>query len=197
MKVAVTGATGFIGRHVLARLNELGVDTTAVVRPTSTQIATLRAHTVVQLDLHEAPPDSFERMGCPDVLIHLAWDGLPNYQSLHHFESELPAQYRFLRDLVCSGLPNLVVAGTCFEYGMQSGPLSVDDDTKPTNPYGFAKDSLRRKLQYLQAQYPFVLSWARLFYLYGEGQSEASLFSQLRRAAEKGEKIFKIGRAHV
>ena len=41
--------------------------------------------------------DAFERIGRPDVLIHLAWGGLPNYRSLHHFEGELPAQYRFLR----------------------------------------------------------------------------------------------------
>jgi len=44
-------------------------------------------------------PDSscFDRMGRPDILVHLAWDGLPNYKSLHHFETELPKHYRFLK----------------------------------------------------------------------------------------------------
>ena len=104
-------------------------------------------------------------MGRPDVLIHLAWGGLPNYRSLHHFEHELPIQYRFLSDLVRSGLSGLVVAGTCFEYGMQSGQLSEDMGSCPDNPYGFAKDALRRQLEYLHEVNSFALTWARLFYI--------------------------------
>jgi len=50
---------------------------------------------VVRLDLAAAPANTFELLERPDVLIHLAWGGLPNYRSLHHFEQELPLQYRF------------------------------------------------------------------------------------------------------
>jgi nucleoside-diphosphate-sugar epimerase len=131
-------------------------------------------------------------MGQPDVLIHLAWTGLPNYKSPHHFEEELPAQYRFLSGLIKCGLKNLVVTGTCFEYGMQSGSLEESFETKPNNPYGFAKDSLRRQLQDLQKVEPFNLTWARLFYLYGEGQSEDSLLPQLKRAVKNGDKKFNM-----
>ena len=131
-------------------------------------------------------------MGRPDVLIHLAWGGLPNYKSLHHFDFELPKQYFFLRSLVNQGLKFIVVTGTCFEYGMQYGGLSSDISTHPTNPYGFAKDALRSQLQYLQLHYPFKLIWARLFYLYGPGQSKNSLLSQLEHAVSTGEKQFKM-----
>jgi dTDP-6-deoxy-L-talose 4-dehydrogenase (NAD+) len=147
---------------------------------------------VVQLDLHDAPANAFELMGRPDALIHLAWSGLPNYKSLHHFEHELPAQYHFLKNLVESGLQSLVVAGTCFEYGMQSGALSEDIAPQPSNPYGFAKDALRCQLEYLKSTHPFQLTWARLFYLYGEGQAESSLFPQLRQAAERGDPVFNM-----
>lgn len=192
MKVAVTGATGFIGQHVVAELAKHAVDVIEVVRPSSTRTSVLPVGKVVPLDLRNVPTDAFELMGCPDVLIHLAWDGLPNYKSLHHYESELPTQYRFLKSMIDAGLPALVVAGTCFEYGMQSGPLSVDCEARPTNPYGFSKDALRRQLQYLQSVKPFALTWARLFYLYGEGQSETSLFPQLKRAVERGDKTFNM-----
>lgn len=193
MRVAVTGATGFIGRHVLAELERRSVETIALVRPSST-VKPLgpSGSRVVQLDLHNAPPDAFELMGCPDVLIHLAWSGLPNYKSLHHFEQELPAQYQFLKSLIESGLQSLVVAGTCFEYGMQSGSLSEDDAPHPSNPYGFAKDALRSQLEYLKAIHPFQLTWARLFYLYGEGQAESSLLPQLRNAAERDDPVFNM-----
>jgi len=138
------------------------------------------------------PAKAFDLMGKPDVLIHLAWGGLPNYKSLHHYEEELPAHYRFLKSLVESGLKNLLVTGTCFEYGMQSGPLSEHMEARPNNPYGFAKDMLRRQLEYLQQVTQFNLTWTRLFYLYGEGQAENSLLPQLKRAVERGDRIFKM-----
>ena len=192
MKVAVTGATGFIGRHVLAELDARSVESIALVRPSTAKILVPSSCRVVQLDLHNAPPNAFELMGRPDVLIHLAWSGLSNYKSLHHFEQELPAQYRFLKDLIGSGLQTLVAAGTCFEYGMQSGPLSEDIAPRPSNPYGFAKDALRCQLEYLKATHPFQLTWARLFYLYGEGQAESSLLPQLRTAVERVDQVFNM-----
>jgi dTDP-6-deoxy-L-talose 4-dehydrogenase (NAD+) len=122
----------------------------------------------------------------------LAWGGLPNYRSLHHFEKELPLQYQFLSGMVRSGLSGLVIAGTCFEYGMQHGKLSEEMDTHPDNPYGLAKDMLRRQLEYLRKSQPFALTWARLFYLYGEGQAENSLLPQLKRAVEQGQSVFNM-----
>lgn len=191
MKVAVTGASGFVGRAVLAALSRRGIAAVACARANLDALAAT-GHRALALNLHEAPADAFDRLGRPEVLIHLAWGGLPNYRSLHHVESELPAQYRFLRGLVEAGLPSLLVAGTCFEYGMQSGPLHEDLPARPENPYGFAKDALRRELEFLKAVQPFALTWARLFYLHGEGQAESSLLPQLRKAVAAGAKAFNM-----
>jgi dTDP-6-deoxy-L-talose 4-dehydrogenase (NAD+) len=184
MKIAVTGATGFVGRHVVAELERHSISPVMVCLPSMELPPTFARHTVVPFDLKDAPANAFDLMGQPDVLIHLAWGGLPNYKSVHHFEEELPAQYRFLKSLVESGLKNLPVTGTCFEYGMQSGPLHEQSEARPNNPYGFAKDTLRRQREYLQQATPFNLTWARLFYLYGEGQAENSLLPQLKRAVD-------------
>ena len=45
-----------------------------------------------------------------------------------------------------------------------------------------AKDKLRKELFELQQSKNFELTWARIFYPYGEGQSESSLYSQLKNA---------------
>src|SRR4029079_11234189 len=83
-----------------------------------------------------------------------------------------------------------LVTGTCFEYGMQSGALHEKLDAKPTNAYVYAKHALRTQREFLQRTMTFDLTWARLFYLYGEGQPETSLFPQLRAAVKAGRESF-------
>jgi dTDP-6-deoxy-L-talose 4-dehydrogenase (NAD+) len=122
--IAVTGASGFIGRQVLAALAKHDVDIVAHGRRTPVPSASASARQrSVSFDLGDLPHDGFERLHAPDILIHLAWGGLPNYSAQRHLEAELPIQRRFLRAMIESGLKRLVVSGTCFEYGMQSGCL--------------------------------------------------------------------------
>ena len=142
------------------------------------------------MDLADPPSDAFRRLGEPDVVIHVAWAGLPNYQSAHHLQAELPAQRTFLRGLVDAGLRALTVTGTCFEYGLQSGSLAEDRPTEPVTDYGRAKDALRRDLELMHGERPFLLTWARLFYLYGEGQAPGSLLPQLEAAITRGDARF-------
>lgn len=188
-KIAITGVTGFIGRHVLSELLQYPVQVIPIIH--KTPLETSPTHSI-QIDLSKEIPTNLETIGNPDTLIHLAWAGLPNYSSLHHFEEELHYHYQFLKNMITSGLTSLVITGTCFEYGMQSGALHEEMMTMPQNPYGFAKDRLRRQLEFLKLQHPFNLTWARLFYLYGKGQNQNSLFSQLYTAINNKEKVFNM-----
>lgn len=191
MKIAVTGARGFVGRHVLAELARRDVDVVASCRPggISDDPAMARLQWA-PLDLTSPPDDCFAALHRPDILLHLAWGGLPNYRSSHHVDVELPRHVTFLENAVRSGLSTLVVAGTCLEYGLQSGSLAASADTHPTTPYGIAKDALRRRLQSLQAEHPFRLTWARLFYMYGDDQPATSLWPSLKAAALAGRSEF-------
>jgi nucleoside-diphosphate-sugar epimerase len=190
MKIAVTGASGFIGRHVTRALVEAGHDPVILLRPSSVVPPDMESLTCVRHDLGSQTDGVFQKLGSPDLLIHLAWGGLPNYRSLHHLATELPAQFQFLRAMVEAGLPKLVVTGTCFEYGMHHGPLDEKTVAQPANPYGFAKFALLNMLGMLARETPFDLTWARLFYLFGQGQAESSLYRQLHRAAAAGDAVF-------
>jgi nucleoside-diphosphate-sugar epimerase len=145
---------------------------------------------VIECDFRNPPADLYDRLGRPDVLVHLAWGGLPHYKSLHHFEDELPIQYAFLKRLITGGLRRCVVAGTCLEYGNQEGELSEDCPALPTTAYAFAKDCLRRQLELFRGAHQFELTWARLFYTYGEGQAPTSLYSLLQAAVARGDRTF-------
>lgn len=191
-KIAITGASGFVGSYVLEALMKLPATVVAVTRDASRLEHLADRIDVVEMDLSNPCENPYEMLGRPDVLIHLAWDGLPNYMSLHHFEKELPCHYSFLKKMVEGGLPSMAVTGTCFEYGMQSGELSEEMSARPENPYGYAKDVLHRQLLFLQQQQDFNLTWFRLFYMYGDGQPKTAIYSQLKQAVEQGDEQFNM-----
>lgn len=191
MRIGVTGATGFVGGHVIrALLQNRDIQILATARSSEAAARLPAGVKVVQVDLASPSDTAIERLAAVDTLIHLSWGGLPHYLSTHHFDIELPLQYRFLKRLVSAGLPALFVTGTCYEYGMIDGSLSEDRQCWPDNPYGFAKASLLRQLSFLQRETPFALGWARLFYMYGEGQAPTSLYSQLNAALARGDASF-------
>ena len=195
MKIAVTGATGFIGRHVLTELStRVGVEVIATSRGAKRPAELLADVEYVALDIGSPPHDAYDCLGRPDVVVHLAWSGLPNYRSLHHFESELPRQYAFLRSLIEAGLPSLLVTGTCYEYGMTAGALTESMAAEPTNPYAYAKSALRQQLEFLRSTHSFELTWARLFYMYGSGQPATSLYPQLAASVARGDASFGMSR---
>jgi dTDP-6-deoxy-L-talose 4-dehydrogenase (NAD+) len=190
----VTGATGFVGRHVISELLARGHSVLAIARDIKrAQDMPWFDHVeFIQCDLHKSFKHLFQIEDLPNAIVHLAWTGLPNYRDFFHISENLPADLAFLEGAVKSGVPHLIVAGTCLEYGMRYGPLTEEIETSPTTPYGFAKDTLRKALQLLQKETPFVLQWMRLFYMYGEGQNRNSLLAQLDRAIADGQPVFNM-----
>ncbi|HGA2318471.1 TPA: NAD-dependent epimerase/dehydratase family protein [Pseudomonas putida] len=193
LHVLVTGATGFVGRHLVAELLGRGCRVRALARDEQ-RARSMPWFDQVQFVSGDLQQSSAEQVASwvegIDAIAHLAWPGLPNYQALFHLEQNLMADYRFIKRAVEAGVRQVLVAGTCFEYGMQSGPLDEQCPARPANPYGLAKHSLHQFLQALQLHQSFTLQWARLFYLHGEGQNPNSLLAALDRAIDNGAATF-------
>jgi len=195
-KVLVTGATGFIGTYVVEVLLSRGYNVVASSSNKSTAVAKKWFNKVkyieMDLKLMDSTINYFDFFERPDLMIHLAWEGLPNYLQDFHIKENLPRHAAFLRNMLENGLHDLTVTGTCFEYGMQNGCLHEEMAVEPQNPYAIAKNSLRKNVESLSLEFSFRFKWVRLFYMYGEGQSPNSLISQLDKALAANEKIFNM-----
>ncbi len=195
-KVLVTGATGFIGNYVVNELLNKGY--TVIATSSSLSKASTAewfdkvTYTPFDFNDFDDEVDYYNYFGKPGILIHLAWEGLPNYKDDFHLAKNLPLQKSFLQNLIRNGLKDLTVTGTCFEYGMKEGCLTETMVCEPANPYAIAKNELRIALEKLTEAAGCNFKWVRLFYMYGKGQGPKSLISQLDKALENGDAVFNM-----
>jgi len=187
-RVLVTGAGGYIGRHVVNALLDAGAEVTAVGRSLMPETVDRRVK-VLSIDLFEPRENVFEALGRPDVLIHLAWESGFNHNAATHMTS-LSSHYSFLTQMVASGLKQLVVLGTMHEIGYHEGEIDESTPTAPQSLYGIAKDTLRRALELHLADKDVVFQWVRAFYIFGDDEHNQSIFTRISAAAERGDETF-------
>jgi dTDP-6-deoxy-L-talose 4-dehydrogenase (NAD+) len=191
MKVAVTGAGGYVGRHVVKALLRQGHDVIAIARSAQQVDGAIRGADYRVLDLFDETVDTFEALGLPDVCIHLAWEAGFNHQDPSHIGNMLK-HYDLAKRLMESGLKHLSVAGSMHEIGYHVGEVNASTPTNPLNPYGVAKNFLRQSLMLLAAQHQADLKWLRMYYIYGDDTVNNSIFSKILAAEAAGKETFPL-----
>ncbi len=190
MRILLTGSTGFLGKYVMKELAERKLEVIAAIRTIPKKAAGNIKYVEFDLALLNENENYFEYFDRPDLCIHLAWEGLPNFKDEFHLRDNLPRHFLFLANLLRNGLRELTVTGTCLEYGIKEGELSEEMDCSPVTAYGEAKLELFRRLEPLATKHGASLKWLRLFYMFGEGQNERSLIPQLEKALLRGDESF-------
>ena len=188
MKILVTGANGYIGRHVVCQLLKQGHDVTACdIRLNEVdKRATLKEYNILTGIYSD---NLYEELGKPDVCLHMAWrDGFV-HNSPNHI-GDLSNHYKFLTALLDSGLPHLAVMGTMHEVGYHEGAIDENTPCNPISFYGIAKDALRRSMILATKSHGCVLQWIRAYYIVGDDLKSNSIFAKLRTAALEGKTHF-------
>ena len=184
----VTGAAGYIGRHVIDALVEKGAHVIAVdVNP----IEASDCVKPVVGDLFDPNIDikSILTESLPDVCLHLAWrNGFQHNADSHILD--LSSHYAFITKLVDAGVSQIAVMGSMHEVGYWEGAIDESTPCTPQSKYGIAKDALRRALVLDSQSRGFCLQWLRGYYIFGDDEKSQSVFGKLIRAAHEGKEAF-------
>lgn len=186
--VLVTGAGGYIGRHVVTALLDGGYEVTAIVRNRSRSAVDERAQ-LVQADVLDPALDVTTLTDQqPAAVVHLAWqDGFAHNAPSHMML--LSAHYAFLSKIVDWGVGRLSVLGTMHEVGYWEGAIDAETPTNPLSLYGIAKDALR-KAAFTSLADKTSLTWLRCYYIYGDDRNNNSIFTRLLEAHDHGRTTF-------
>jgi nucleoside-diphosphate-sugar epimerase len=187
-RVLVTGATGFIGRHVLAPLVDRGFDVHAVTHRTPPTVGSgCTWHVSNVLDTVQIAP--LMQAVQPTHLLHLAWYAVPGrYWTALENLAWVQASLELLRRFHDAGGTRVVMAGTCAEYDWSYGYCS--EHTTPTQPhtlYGTCKLALQAMLETYARHSGLSSAWGRVFFLYGPHEHPSRLVSSVVQSLLQGE----------
>lgn len=186
MRVLVTGANGYIGRHVVSKLLDSGHEVIAC----DLHIADIDSRAgIIEEDLFGDVTNIFDRLSSPDVCIHLAWrDGFV-HNSYNHI-GDLSAHYRFLTTMIDGGLKHLAVMGTMHEVGYWEGAIDEYTPCNPISMYGIAKNALRQSMLLYCKDKACKLYWLRAYYILGDDSHNNSIFAKILKADKEGKELF-------
>ena len=180
MKVLLTGASGFVGRHVAAELHKRGIPFVTLGRsPVSVGVQHIECNLLSKPSLETI----FENTQATH-LIHLAWYAEHGKYWFSPLNIEwAAATSQLLNAFYQIGGEHALVSGTCAEYDWSAG-YCVEGVTpeKPSTLYGMAKNATRQFCESIQKEHAKTLSWARLFFPYGPGESTGRLIPSLFKA---------------
>ena len=216
MRILITGITGFIGQHVFSSLRDRDYELLALLHKhsllpgkqessaTASQLSRkaeipwrnqsiyfpIRQENKIRTlkgDLNDlAAIKNDLKIFDPEVVIHLAWEGIPDF-SFRMSQINLLNSIRLVDFLLDeTHCRKIVIAGSCFECGSIQGKCSEAQYFTLNSFFVWAKQSLYHYALLRCDEAKVDLVWPRLFYVYGPGQKRKSLIPILVDAFTDG-----------
>ena len=184
MKVVVTGASGYIGRHVVDALIKMHHEVIAVdmINKGINTDATF-----LSLDIFS--DDIYNKLGRPDACIHMAWKDGFNHASDAHM-GMLSKHYAFIKNMIDGGVKYLSIMGTMHEIGYYEGCVDENTPTNPLSMYGIAKNALREASLLLADKSDTALMWLRAYYILGDDSNNNSILTKITQMEHEGKASF-------
>jgi UDP-glucuronate 4-epimerase len=185
--VLVTGASGFIGRHVVRQLSSTHHVTALDLQPPPTPHPAGVVYIACDLRDGDLPAMRF------DAIVHLAALGgvRPSIERpLDYLQTNLTGTLRLLEHARQHGTPRFIFASSSSVYGPTSGnPSSENDPLSPCSPYALTKQQGEQWGRLYTQLHGLDFIALRLFAVWGEGQRPDLALESFRRKILAGETI--------
>jgi len=180
VKVLVTGATGFIGRHLINALLKEGANVSIICRKNTELDQNVNAYTgdLTNLDfVHKVVKEIL-----PQKIFHLAALVNPS-RNMDLLEEILKVNFYGTVNLLTSlkkiDYDSFVFSSTAEVYGDNDIPFQENMPLKPLSPYSLSKSSAEMFCNMLSKSYGYPIKTLRLSLAYGPGQKADRFIPQL------------------
>jgi nucleoside-diphosphate-sugar epimerase len=199
-RILVTGATGFIGRHVIPLLIEKDFEVHGVYFGDSSPspVPGCKFHKVNILDSESS--GTFLSDLRPDYLLHLAWEARPGiYWTSSTNLDWAQASAILFRQFFLKGGRRGVSAGTCAEYRWGGRRLYSERTTalKPATLYGACKLGFAQMIDAYARQEGYSFAWGRVFFTFGPGEYPQRLVPSVIRSLLRNETARTTNGLHI
>lgn len=192
MRVALTGATGFIGGATLRALQaRTDVEVLALHRPGAAvgRLGGVEAR-ALGTDLTPSTLAALLREERVEALLHLGW-AVPPRGYLSHSDNIdcLSQSARLFEAAIAAGVERVVGVGTGFEYGSTPAVRHERTPLAPRSLYAGCKVAAGAVLEGLGAASGRSVAWARVFHVFGPGEHPERLMPLVIGALRVGRPI--------
>lgn len=181
MKILITGARGFIGRVIVNKLLKSSNHNILILIKKKINLKNKNV-TIIKsdIDMNERKFEKIKNFQ-PKIVIHLAWEGIPNYSEKMSNINFIKQKNFFEKLFKINSIKKIISTGSCSEIKNKfflTSRYFVNSKKKIKNL--LSKNCKLNNLSFV---------WFRLFYVYGKGQRKNGLIPFIINKIKKKEKI--------
>jgi nucleoside-diphosphate-sugar epimerase len=177
MNIVITGSSGFIGRRLVELLSNYKKYKLLCITRSGSNILNKKNIKYLKCNLNKINNHKKKIINFnPDILIHLAWDKIPNFNKINSAKNEKTSKNIINFFSLNTKIKKIIVSGSCFEI------------KKPNNKYTYFVHAKKKILKFLKKNAKknnYNYSWLKIFYVYGPGQRSKSIIPHLISSIKK------------
>jgi len=183
MNILITGATGFIGSNLVCFLQKKNYNLFLISQKKKNKNFSKKKNIISirsDINFNQVVLKKLIKFS-PDVLIHLAWSGIPDYSKKNSEKNCLNQKKFFSKIYNIKSIKKIFITGSCSEIKGKEYLTSKYFVKAKIGIKNFIKKKFLKKKT--------ILIWIRLFFVYGNNQNKRSLIPKIIYSLKRGKEF--------